>query len=122
MTQLQVAGSLAGVAAARRWAADVCRAWVVDDTADTVTLLVSEVVTNAVTHAGRPVVLRLGRSEQRIRVEVRDSGDDELQVRRPDSSDEHGRGLMLLAHLSSAWGVDISGSQGKTVWFEVARS
>jgi anti-sigma regulatory factor (Ser/Thr protein kinase) len=91
---------------------------------DLVLLLTSEVVTNAVTHAGTSAVLSLEKSGPGVRVEVHD-GSSEPPVRREPSPDAlRGRGVALLDDLSDEWGwePDRAGRSGKTVWFRVLRA
>ena len=87
----------------------------------TLTLLVSEVVTNAVIHPDvePPGGIRLAAqfASGQIRVEVTDEGTGfEPKPRDPAKSDR-GYGLYLLEQQASAWGVE-QGS-GNTVWFEL---
>ena len=104
---------------ARRFTADALRD-VQDDLVDDVELVVSELVTNALLHGAAPVVLRLSVARDRVRVEVEDSG-RELPVRmRQDGEAMTGRGLSLVARLSSGWGVEPAGGRGKVVWAEVS--
>ena len=86
---------------------------------DDLLLCLSEVVTNAVLHAGPPIIVTGGVVDTKVRVEVTDGSKVAPVARRPGHSSPTGRGLMLLDHLTSAWGVEIS-SDGKTVWFEIA--
>jgi anti-sigma regulatory factor (Ser/Thr protein kinase) len=85
------------------------------------TLLLSEVVTNSVRHAGLArddaieVVLEAG---DVLRVEVRDGGAGfELTAPRPDPARPSGWGLYLVERLADRWGVE-SGPP-TTVWFEL---
>jgi anti-sigma regulatory factor (Ser/Thr protein kinase) len=87
----------------------------------TLTLLVSEVVTNAVIHPDvePPCGIRLSAriADNRIRVQVTDEGDGfEPRPRDPTRSDR-GYGLYLLEQQAATWGVE-EGS-GNTVWFEL---
>lgn len=88
----------------------------------TVKLLVSEVVTNAVTHPDvePPANVRLlARLEPDvIRVEVTDDGSGFDPVPRDPSRTGSGFGLFLVDKESVRWGVDDIG--GNRVWFEVA--
>ncbi len=89
--------------------------------AATVKLLVSEVVTNGVTHPDvRPpanVRLLVRLEPQIIRVEVTDEGSSfEARPRAPSAS-RSGFGLSLLEHEAVRWGVD--NNRGSRVWFEV---
>ncbi|MEV7009913.1 ATP-binding protein [Streptosporangium sp. NPDC051022] len=122
-------GVPSSVGAARAWIAirlgtDV--PGVPADTLDTVKLLTSELVTNAITHSrSRDGVLlvRLGVSRPgrtpTIHVEVLDDGsDDEHPVMRMDPDGESGRGLFLVDALSLRWGT-ADAEPGRVVWFQV---
>lgn len=85
---------------------------------DDAQLLVSEVVTNALMHAGTPIDLAISMLGHTVRVEVSD-GAAHLPVRREYAAMAGtGRGLQLLEELSDQWGVDTE-ADGKTVWFEL---
>ena len=75
----------------------------------------SELVTNAMTHTGTDIDLTVSEHRQAIRIAVRDHGPD-LPVDRAGTSHEHGRGLSVVAGLSSAWGVLPHADGGKVVW------
>ncbi|MGQ0617872.1 MAG: ATP-binding protein [Acidimicrobiia bacterium] len=95
-------------------------AWLDDySSLDELLVALSEVVTNAVLHAGTPVKVRLQRrADGRLRVEVED-GSPLVPMRRRFSPDSvTGRGLFLLDRLTLVWGVEPVG-EGKMVWFEV---
>jgi hypothetical protein len=78
-------------------------------------LVVSELVTNAMIHAGSDIDVTVSEHRQAIRIAVRDHS-PELPVEQPGSSDEHGRGLTIVAGLSGAWGVLPDTDGGKVVW------
>ena len=78
-------------------------------------LVVSELVTNAMTHAGTDIDLTVAEHREAIRIAVRDHS-PELPVERPGGLGEHGRGLTIVANLSSAWGVLPHTEGGKVVW------
>jgi two-component sensor histidine kinase len=85
-------------------------------------LLVSELVTNAVRHAGTPsFVVDVDYSPGgRTRVAVTDTGLGHPIPRTPDPTSEHGRGLQLVARLADRWGAHRRrATQEKTVWFEL---
>jgi anti-sigma regulatory factor (Ser/Thr protein kinase) len=88
----------------------------------TLTLLVSEVVTNAVIHPDvePPGAIRLSARIARglIRVEVIDEGSGFTPQPRDPAQSDRGYGLFLLEHQASAWGVERRG--GNTVWFELS--
>lgn len=108
------------VRAAREFVADTLSDQGFQGDTDTVLLLASELVTNAVRHAATPFEIVVDvRDEQDVRVAVVD-GDLEHQptVRHPGPEDTNGRGLLLVDQLASRWGSDRTG-RGKAVWFRV---
>ncbi|MER7624701.1 ATP-binding SpoIIE family protein phosphatase [Streptomyces sp. NPDC126503] len=103
---------------ARRLARRALARWDLEDLTDSVELLISEVVTNAVRYAERPVTLRLLRTDV-LRCEVGDDSPQLPRQRRARETDEGGRGLFLVNRLARRWGATrLSG--GKVVWFELA--
>ena len=134
---------------ARRFVADHCRRWGVSDLADSAALLTSELVTNAVLHAGTPITVTASLTQHTIEVGVADR-DARAPVRRPAradlltdldavithadpfADDRHtawhvgpagpvtaGRGLLVLDTIADQWGV-ARRSAGKEVWFVLA--
>ncbi|WP_328921650.1 SpoIIE family protein phosphatase [Streptomyces griseoaurantiacus] len=107
------------VADAREAATRQSAVWGLDDaTIFTTELIVSELVTNAIRYASGPVGLRLMR-ETALICEVSDSSNTQPRLRRARTSDEGGRGLFLVAQLSTRWGSRY-GRHGKTIWAEQA--
>ncbi|GAA2953660.1 SpoIIE family protein phosphatase [Streptomyces enissocaesilis] len=103
---------------ARRLARRALVRWGLEELSDSVELLVSEVVTNAVRYAERPVTLRLLRTDV-LRCEVGDDSPQLPRQRRARETDEGGRGLFLVNRLARRWGATRL-SSGKVVWFELA--
>ncbi|MEU3267817.1 SpoIIE family protein phosphatase [Streptomyces bacillaris] len=103
---------------ARRLARRALSRWGLEELSDEVELLVSEVVTNAVRYAERPVTLRLLRTDI-LRCEVGDDSPQLPRQRRARETDEGGRGLFLVNRLARRWGATRL-STGKVVWFEMA--
>ncbi|MEW1642953.1 MULTISPECIES: SpoIIE family protein phosphatase [unclassified Streptomyces] len=105
---------------ARRLARRALARWGMEDMSDSVELLVSEVVTNAVRYASRPVTLRLLRTDV-LRCEVGDDVPQLPRLRQARATDEGGRGLYLVNRLARRWGATRL-STGKVVWFELNRN
>ncbi|AZQ37110.1 serine/threonine protein phosphatase [Streptomyces cyaneochromogenes] len=104
---------------ARRLARRALARWGLEELTDSVELLVSEVVTNAVRYASRPVTLRLLRTDV-LRCEVGDDVPQLPRLRQARATDEGGRGLYLVNRLARRWGATRL-STGKVVWFELNR-
>lgn len=102
---------------ARRLARSALERWGLQELNDSVELLVSEVVTNAVRYASRPVTLRLLRTDV-LRCEVGDDVPQLPRLRQARATDEGGRGLYLVNRLARRWGATRL-STGKVVWFEL---
>lgn len=87
-----------------------------------VALLTSELVANAVRHAGAdPVAIRFHLTPSHVRVEVTDEGPGfDPAKRRPEPGRPGGWGLHLVDEMSSRWGTAATG-QGTQVWFELDR-
>ncbi|WP_030892319.1 SpoIIE family protein phosphatase [Streptomyces sp. NRRL F-5053] len=105
---------------ARRLARRALSRWGLEELTDSVELLVSEVVTNAVRYAERPITLRLLRTDT-LRCEVGDDVPQLPRLRQARATDEGGRGLYLVNRLARRWGATRL-STGKVVWFELALS
>ncbi|MDF2092661.1 SpoIIE family protein phosphatase [Knoellia sp. 3-2P3] len=105
------------VSQARLFARRTLEEWGAEDLVDSATLLVSELVTNAVVHAGTTALLRLRLDAQVLRLEVEDrhpSRSLPLGAQEPTDA-ESGRGLLITSALASAWGVEYTGTS-KSVW------
>lgn len=83
-------------------------------------LVVSELVTNAVCHAGGGCTLSAWNRPHSLRVEVQDSSPDlpRFTPDPPGPAEVGGRGLHIVDTLSARWGVR-SAELGKTVWAEI---
>lgn len=103
-------------ARARVLTAEKLTEWGLEEMIFTTELVVSELVTNAYRYAGGPVTLRLIRLHRLI-CEVSDPSSTSPHLRRARSTDEGGRGLLLVAQLTSRWGTRHA-HEGKTVWTE----
>ncbi|MCH0543454.1 SpoIIE family protein phosphatase [Streptomyces sp. MUM 203J] len=112
------------VAAARAFVRDTLQGWGFTDVVDDAVVLTSELVTNAVIHAGTAADVLCLRTDEGVRIEVADHYPErEVPVQgsgqpfvAPDR--ENGRGLLLCAALASRWGVEYSPAH-KHVWFQL---
>ena len=96
-------------------------AWSKDEDSDMrLSLLVSELVTNAVLHARTNFAVQVTLTATAIRVSVTDGSPILPERRNYSFLHPTGRGLHLVDSLSDRWGVDLE-STGKTVWFELDR-
>jgi CheY-like chemotaxis protein len=109
------------VSAARRFVAGTLAEWELTELADTITLLLSELVTNAIVHAHAAPDVTVRLLPDRVHVEVADARPETVYAQEADDSATSGRGLALVDALATDWGsVTVTG--GKVVWFDVARS
>ncbi|WJV45795.1 SpoIIE family protein phosphatase [Streptomyces flavofungini] len=112
------------VATARSFVRDTLQGWGFSDIVDDAVVLTSELVTNAVVHAGTAADVLCLRTEDAVRIEVSDHYPErEIPLQSspatmgsPDR--EGGRGLQLCAALATRWGVDYT-STHKQVWFQL---
>ncbi|WP_435610582.1 SpoIIE family protein phosphatase [Streptomyces sp. C10-9-1] len=105
------------VGRARELARAQLDSWGLEALVDTVELLVSELVTNALRYGEGEIRLRLLRDRTLV-CEVWDAGLVQPRRRRARDTDEGGRGLQLVGLLSAGWGSRRT-PRGKTVWFEL---
>jgi anti-sigma regulatory factor (Ser/Thr protein kinase) len=90
------------------------------DLAADAALLVSELVTNAVVHAGGPVKVSASYVDHILRVEVADTNKAPLpNLKEPSAPYGAGVGLRIVALLADRWAVEPT-PDGKTVWFEMS--
>ena len=105
-----------------RWlVADLLRESTDADTLDTVELLTTELVSNAIRHTRDELTLTVWLEGGQLRVGVSDTSHRRPQLVQVGQRDTSGRGLHLVEALADRWGVDPDGrGLGKTVWFEIA--
>ncbi|MYU30425.1 MULTISPECIES: SpoIIE family protein phosphatase [Streptomyces] len=112
------------VATARSFVRDTLQGWGFADIVDDAVVLTSELVTNAVVHAGTHAEVLCLRTEDGVRIEVSDRYPERevplqqsaVSMGSPDR--EGGRGLQLCAALATRWGVDYTPTH-KNVWFQL---
>jgi serine/threonine-protein kinase RsbW len=110
------------VAEARSRVLDALGPQLADGQLETLRLLISEVVTNAVRHGDhdRPVEVHAAWNAE-VRVEVIDHGHGFTPVPRPGELEEPGGfGLFLVGRLADRWGVEID--DATRVWFVLRRA
>ncbi|MFD7896189.1 SpoIIE family protein phosphatase [Streptomyces sp. NPDC059743] len=112
------------VATARAFVRDTLQGWGYADVVDDAVVLTSELVTNAVIHAGTSADVLCLRTEDGVRVEVADRYPErEIPIQGAgrtfaNADRENGRGLLLCAAMASRWGVEYT-STYKQVWFQL---
>lgn len=89
---------------------------------DDIALCVSELVTNAVLHAGSGPRLLVHVRPTVVHVEISDDSDVLPFVPGAGAGATSGRGVSILGTLSTRWGARRRSGGGKTVWFDMARS
>ncbi|WP_432174438.1 SpoIIE family protein phosphatase [Streptomyces sp. Tue6028] len=112
------------VATARSFVRDTLQGWGFGDIVDDAVVLTSELVTNAVVHAGTSADVLCLRSDEGVRIEVADRYPEReiplqaaaINMGSPDR--EGGRGLQLCAALAGRWGVEYTPTH-KQVWFQL---
>ncbi|WP_158835464.1 SpoIIE family protein phosphatase [Streptomyces sp. NRRL S-350] len=114
---LPLTGDRAMVAHSRRFTRETLDSWGLHALVDWAELLTSELITNALVHAGSPTQLRLF-CNRVLTVEVADQETEAPRIRRARTEDEGGRGIHLVNELAHRWGSRRTGD-GKVVWFEL---
>jgi anti-sigma regulatory factor (Ser/Thr protein kinase) len=103
---------------ARQFTRRTLVSWGADDLEDDVRTVTSELATNALLHARTPFTLTLTLDGDRLRLTMADGSATQPRMRRFDSAEATtGRGLRMVAQLTSSWGVEKDGT-GKAVWCE----
>ncbi len=105
---------------ARDLATEVCAAWDLPHLLGPVSLLVSELVSNAVEHAGTMITVQFVRRSRYLHVAVRDGIPQEPVLDPPPpGSVRRGHGLVLIDSVATHWGTLPTGD-GKVVWATLA--
>ncbi|MDX2701492.1 SpoIIE family protein phosphatase [Streptomyces sp. PA03-6a] len=106
----------AAVATARTLTTRQLAAWALHDECFATELIVSELVTNAIRYAAPPIQLRLIR-DRALTCEVSDTSSAAPFLRHARTTDEGGRGLLLVSQFAERWGTRYR-ERGKTIWTE----
>ena len=105
---------------ARRLVADVLMEWgYAQELSDSIALVVSELATNAVTHARSPFSVLARSDQQVIRISVRDASAVMPELRQVGPGQGPGLGLQMVDALAGTWGVEVTHG-GKSVWAQLA--
>ncbi|MFL9653165.1 ATP-binding protein [Streptomyces sp. PB17] len=122
---LRVACGGEGFARARVFTRDTLRGWSLDHRGDDAVLVITELISNALTHAvpsaaadAPEVGLGLALGPGVLTLTVSDPGDNAPVFNPSDGSAlrEHGRGLCIVDALAEEWGWTPRPPAGKTVW------
>jgi len=100
----------------RKHVADACREYD-GELACTAMLLASELITNALEHGSGTITLLVTLTPEALRVDVTDESPLRPATRVADPDDDGGRGLLIVDHLATTWGMELLELGGKSVWF-----
>ncbi|NHC16234.1 ATP-binding protein [Motilibacter deserti] len=113
-------GEPASVREARRLLSRTLEEWGAEESSDAVLLAASELITNAMRHGRPPMRVAVALGDDHVRVGVSDSLPQCIGNAADPADDdaESGRGLGIVAALSSDWGCSVDRG-AKEVWFTV---
>jgi anti-sigma regulatory factor (Ser/Thr protein kinase) len=111
---------LRSAAVARALTERVLTGWGIADLIADAQVVVSELVTNALVHAGTSAELRLAHHHRSLRIAVVDHGPGTPDPHAPSEARIGGRGLQIVDAISNAWGVENITGDGKLVWAELS--
>lgn len=115
---VELAPELTSVRTGRHFVRDVLIDWDLDQLVDDAQLAVSELVSNAVSHAGTTISVSI-RADDELTVVVRDEAGTmpvSTQPTQAASDATSGRGLQIVEAVSDSWGVSAAAG-GKSIWF-----
>jgi MEDS: MEthanogen/methylotroph, DcmR Sensory domain/Histidine kinase-like ATPase domain len=105
--------------AVRCFVKDALTAWGKPAAIGDASLVVSELATNAIVHANSPFRVSMTATDTGVKIAVDDLSPHPPILCAPEAAPTGGRGVMLVAALSSRWGVEL-GPHGKRIWSEIA--
>ncbi len=119
--RLSLAKDLSSVTVGRHFVRDALVEWQLAALIEDAELGASELVANAVRHAGTDLVLSI-RADAEIVVTIEDGRRELCRPLSPATASlvDHGRGLSIVAAISQDWGIRAT-PHGKAVWFTLAR-
>jgi anti-anti-sigma factor len=104
---------------ARNMATEACTRWSLPELIGPAALVASELVTNAIEHAGTMMTLRISRRPRYVHLAVKDGSVREPALTRPVEAVSGGRGLLLVDSVAVHWGW-LPCRDGKVVWAALA--
>lgn len=111
--------TLFAASVARRFVTEALRGWGRHALVDRAEVVVSEMVSNAIRHSGRPFRVVVSLKDDVVRIAVTDPSSEPPTVRAEDPEiATGGRGMHLIGALSRRWGTQLHDG-GKTVWAEI---
>ena len=118
--QRSLPGDAASAGVARALVRRELLRWGADELIDDCSLIVTELVTNAIRHARSALVLRMSTDGLWIYGEVFDEGDDMPCASNGGLDATGGRGLLIVGGLAEEWGAAAMPEGGKIVWFRMS--
>ncbi len=116
LAKLDVPAERSAVRQGRAFTVATLREWSLSESLiEDATLMVSELLTNAVVHGSAPICLRLRKMPEELAIEVDDGSSAMPRKLQAGLDDLHGRGLAIVAALGTRWAARPDG-YGKTVW------
>jgi anti-sigma regulatory factor (Ser/Thr protein kinase) len=117
---LNVPAEAPAVSQCRRFLVACARRWSLRSGVDEATLALSELVSNAVEHAGGPIAVEVARRDGELHIDVTAPATEEVpRLLCPSRVTASGRGLRIVAALATSWGWRDIGAR-RTVWAAVA--
>lgn len=117
---LELPKALTSAALARRFVTATLTDWSLPTLIDPALLVASELAANAVTHADSAFRIQLALTQRTLRIDVIDFGQGTPEPQPPSTTQESGRGLLLIDALTAAWGIEDGPGTGKLVWAEIS--
>lgn len=105
---------------ARRVVEQTCHEWALPDIVADATLVACELTENIIRHARSDGWLRLELRDGMFTIAVADADPGTPRLRPPHERQDGGRGLVIVAELSRAWGYAPQPQGGKVVWATLA--
>lgn len=116
---LDLPQALTSARRAREFVSEKVMEWALEQLLDDALLVASELAANAITHADSACRIRLSLNPATLRIDVLDTGIGTPEPQPASATEEHGRGLHLVAALTTAWGLEVLPGEGKLVWAEL---